>query len=196
MRKIPTIFIRNVEGKVVDQWNYEAEWVRLGKGRATEKVDGTNVRVTVRAGEVVRLEKRRNPTQHQKQKGIEPWYTDAHQDDPNDKWIWAAVAHTKIIDDRNLYENPLYLAGEIILPDGEWSCEAIGPGINNNPYRLANNVLYPFSFAPIYLDAPREYDLLKRYFPHDSVLAPRCRMEGIVWHGQDGRMAKIKARDF
>lgn len=38
-------------------------------------------------------------------------------------------------------------------------------------------------------DAPRDYDGLKEF------LADRC-IEGIVWHHPDGRMVKIKARDF
>jgi hypothetical protein len=37
---------------------------------------------------------------------------------------------------------------------------------------------------------PVKFDELKRYFfEHDNI-------EGIVWHHPDGRMAKIKGKDF
>ena|SRR5688572_19260046 len=54
--------------------------VIAGAGRATEKLEGTNIRVILRAGRVVRVEKRRNPSKLQKQQGIiDGWYVDAEE---------------------------------------------------------------------------------------------------------------------
>ena len=38
-------------------------------------------------------------------------------------------------------------------------------------------------------DAPRDFDGLKAYLEHRKI-------EGIVWHHLDGRMVKIKRKDF
>ena len=51
-------------------------------------------------------------------------------------------------------------------------------------------MLYPFRLVPIELsDDPITYDELKAFFEKNII-------EGIVWHHPDGRMAKIKRRDF
>ena len=112
MRKIPTIFERD-GNKLTRKRTKGCEWVFKGEGCATEKLDGTNVRLTVRAGVIVRVEKRRNPTRQQKEAGIiDPWYVDA-ENKPDSKHILKAVANTYTRD----------------WPDGEHCCEAIGPKI-------------------------------------------------------------------
>jgi len=94
MKKISTIFDRNwetdrkINPKLIVDFNF-AEAI------ATEKLDGMNIRVTVRVGEVVRVEKRRNPTKIQKHKGmLNPWYVDAIAGNSQDKWIFDAVNNT------------------------------------------------------------------------------------------------------
>src|SRR5262245_26445289 len=62
MEKIPTLFERDEHFHVVDRPRAECAWVFAGEGVGTEKLDGTNVRLTVRAGQLVRVEKRRNPS--------------------------------------------------------------------------------------------------------------------------------------
>jgi hypothetical protein len=122
MEKIPTIFDRGESFKVVNAPRKGCEWVFAGDGRATEKLDGTNVRLTVRAGHVVRVEKRRNPTKIQKQRGvIDGWYVDADEHGAEDKWIFEAVKGTDT-------------SG---WPDGEHSAEALGPSIQGNTLGLA-----------------------------------------------------------
>lgn len=113
MRKILTIFDRNwetnrkVNPKIIVDFDFD-------RAIATEKLDGTNIRITVRKETVVRIEKRRNPNKIQKQKGIiEPWYIDVDEYSPQDKWIIDAIKNTE-------YSN---------VPDGEWSAEAIGKNI-------------------------------------------------------------------
>jgi len=71
---------------------------------ASEKLDGVNIRLTIRRGHVVRIEKRRNPSKDQKKIGIvNPWYVDASSNASKDNWIFDAVANTDLA----------------IVPDGE-----------------------------------------------------------------------------
>jgi hypothetical protein len=183
MEKIPTIFDRGDAFKVVDQPRKGCEWVFAGEGLATEKIDGTNVRLTVRAGRVVRVEKRRNPSKLQKQQGIiDGWYVDADEHGKEDKWIYEAVRGTDVQG----------------WPDGEHSVEALGPSIQGNPLGLPNHLCVPFNLEiPVYDDVPRSYDGLKRFLETlDSRFAPGHLAEGIVFHHPDGRRAKIKRKDF
>src|SRR5262249_52665085 len=55
MEKIPTIFERDDRFHVVDRPRAECAWVFDGQGQATEKLDGTNARLTIRAGTIVRV---------------------------------------------------------------------------------------------------------------------------------------------
>jgi len=183
MEKIPTIFDRGEGFKVINQPRRGCEWVFAGEGRATEKVDGTNVRLTVRAGKTVRVEKRRNPSKAQKQQGIiDGWYIDADEHSKEDKWIFEAVRGTDV-------------AG---WPDGEHSVEALGPSIQGNGLGLTKNLCVPFNLEiPVYDDMPRTYEELKRVLEAlDSRFAPGHLAEGIVFHHPDGRRAKIKRKDF
>ena len=109
MKKITTLFKRDWDngGKITPEYAIDPELFAIAT--ATEKIDGTNVRVTVRNHTAVRLEKRRNPSKIEKQKGIEePWYTDADEYDPQDKWIYDALKNTDLSE----------------VPDGEWSGDA------------------------------------------------------------------------
>ena len=183
MEKIPTIFNRGENFKVVNQPRKGCEWVFAGEGRATEKLDGTNVRLTVRAGQVVRVEKRRNPSKLQKQQGIvDGWYVDADQYSKDDKWIFEAVRATDVHG----------------WPDGEHSAEALGPNIQGNLLGLKKNLCVPFNLEiPVYENVPRTYEGLVQFLENlESLFSPGHLAEGIVFHHSDGRRAKIKRKDF
>lgn len=192
MQKILTIFDRDWDGNrgVIDKPAQELEFFDfdlLKTGVATEKVDGTNVRVTVRNHTCVRLEKRRNPSKIQKQKGIiDPWYVDADEFDPQDKYLYEAVKGT---DFQYIWE-------------GEWSAEAIGPKIQGNPLALKNHTLIVFSLLVHreiieFNDVPITFAELRAWLPKQmSCLNPERPIEGIVWHMPDGKMFKIKTKDF
>lgn len=186
MKKIKTIFDRDWEGdkRVINHFVGGVSEDILTQAKATEKVDGTNVRLTVRNHTVVRVEKRRNPDKIQKHKGIEePWYADASEGDPQDKYIFAAVRNTSLVD----------------VPDGEWSGEALGPNIQGNLLNLDTNVVLLFSLgqAPVLPDCPTDYEALKDWLPRQkSMVGKDCGIEGIVWHCADGEMFKIKCKDF
>lgn len=184
MRKIKTIFERNWDGDktVIDRLLIDPG-ILMG-AVATEKLDGMNVRATIRQGTLVRLEKRRNPDKIQKYKGItEPWYIDASDGDTQDKYLWDAARNTDFSQ----------------LPDGEWSGEAIGLNIQGNPLKLDKNLVVFFSLnqAPVFEDVPITYEGLKAWLPEQkSKFGNNCGIEGIVWHCPNGEMYKIKTKDF
>lgn len=188
MEKIPTIFDRNWDGNrkvneklVVTDFDFE-------NALATEKLDGTNVRVTVRNHMVVRLEKRRNPTKEEKAKGIvDPWYVDADKNDNADKYIFEAAENTNFSD----------------VPDGEWSAEALGEKIQGNPLNIKGHTLFVFTLDTwrekvSYDNVPTTFNALKEWLPlQKSKFGNDCGIEGIVWHNKiNGEMCKIKIKDF
>ena len=176
MKKIPTLFIRNPNNmKLVTQLvDPDAAWVLEGHGTPTRKKDGTNVRVTIRDEQCMHIEKRRNPTREEKASGAEPGYVDAHRSDPADKHIIAACDETNYIG----------------WPDGVYPCEALGPKIQGGVESGLSPMLYPFTLAPEVLrENPRTYSEIRDFLARNEI-------EGIVWHHEDGRMAKIKRKDF
>lgn len=184
MEKIPTIFKRDWDGNraVVNEYAQEFDF---SNAIATEKLDGMNVRVTIRNGGPVRLEKRRNPNKEQKKDGIiDPWYVDADPNSSEDKYLFVALLNTNFKH----------------IPDGEWSGEAIGPKIQGNPLDMENNCIYLFSLmkVPFFLDCPNTFDELKEWLPKQEsfIVTNHRKIEGIVWHWPDGKMAKIKTNDF
>lgn len=204
MEKIKTIFER--EHKYV----IPKFVVRPGAPVATEKIDGTNVRVTIRNdasgwigasyAHAVRLEKRRNPTKEMKRDGIvTPWYVDAHPDDPADRYIYEALAWVPLLD----------------MPEGEWSGEAVGPKIQGNPLALNDHRIYFFDrdripnsvCVPLLKDVPVcpegsvddamvFYEACQIYLARTkSRINPDVPIEGIVW-GSGSLGGKLKRKDF
>ena len=180
MQKIPTIFDRDWDGNrgVVDKLTGEYDFANAV---ATEKVDGTNVRVTIFEGKCTNLDKRRSP------KGKEPFYIQADKDDPGDKWIFKA--------------------SEILVPadapDGVWEGEAVGPKIQGNPLNLEEHQIILFSLPRLQEtllridNAPTTFSELLFWIPDQpSAVGQNCMIEGVVWHWPDGTMAKIKTKDF
>ena len=70
MEKIRTIFDRNWEGNRKINSRLIVSDFDFSNSIATEKLDGMNVRITVRNKMVVRVEKRRNPSKIQKAQGL------------------------------------------------------------------------------------------------------------------------------
>ena len=186
MKKIQTIFDRDWEGNrgVIDKYIDDSLPRILESCVATEKLDGTNVRITVRNHKVVRSEKRRNPSKLQKAQDIkEPWYVDTDEYDPQDKYIFEGIKNT------NFQE----------IPDGEWSGELVGKNVQGNPLNLENNRIFFFSLgqAPHFENVPTDFQELKEWLPKQkSKFGNDCGIEGIVWHCTNGSMYKIKIKDF
>ena len=177
MKKIPTLFERDWEGdrsRVIDKVHPGCEWVLAGEGVATRKLDGTCC--MVRNG---KLYKRRELRRGDRQPAL---FERADYDEetgktvgwmpcdigPDDRWHMEAFSRCKN------------------WPDGTY--ELVGPKVQGNPEGWTEHQLIPHGSIHEG-DVPRSFDRL-RYW-----LAVRD-IEGIVFHHPDGRMAKIKLRDF
>lgn len=181
MQKIPTLFARNHETDhlVRDEVTPGCEWVLAGEGVATRKVDGTcclvRDHVLYRRHEV--REGRTAP----------PRFEEAARDETTGKRFgWVPVGDGP--EDRWHREA---FTGSDLWPDGTY--ELLGPKIQNNPERLRFHVLIRHGrgiAGPLVEDdPPRTFAECRGWFARHDV-------EGIVWHHPDGRMAKLKARDF
>ena len=73
------------------------------------------------------------------------------------------------------------------LLDGTY--ELLGPKIQGNPEGEKAHCLQKHSAAKTYIDAPRTFEKLKVWLSQTNI-------EGLVFHHPDGRMAKIKKKDF
>lgn len=178
MNKIPTIFVRDLSKQpalVTPEWVTGCEWVRDGEGVATRKYDGTSC--LVRDG---KLYKRRELRQGDvAPPDFESLGTDENTgktvgwvpvgDGPEDRWHREAFAALPFWD------------------DGTY--ELVGPKTQGNKDRFEVQMLYAHAKATTYPDAPRDFDGLRAWLTEHVI-------EGLVWHHPDGRMAKIKRRDF
>lgn len=183
MQKIISLYQRNYEGDrlVRDEVVPGAEWVIAGEGIATRKWDGTCCRI--KDGALYkRYDAKRGKTPPP---GFEPaqdpdpttghWpgWLPCRTDEPADKWFnegFLALCQ--------MYEgNP---------PDGTY--ELVGPKINGNKDKFPVHALIPHGKSE-HENAPRTFEGLKQYFAENDI-------EGLVWHHPDGRMVKIKKKDF
>jgi hypothetical protein len=177
MRKIATLFQRNYETDrlVRDEVVPGAEWVLAGEGVATRKFDGTCC--LVRGG---RLYKRYDAQQGKTPPaGFEP----TQEPDPETgHWPgWVLVGEGP--EDRWHREA---LAAISELTDGTYVL--CGPKIQGNPDNFADHILVPHG-QEVLADCPHEFTALR-----DDLVARN--IEGVVWHHPDGRMVKLKKRDF
>lgn len=176
MKKIQSLFQRNYEGDrlVRDEVVLGSEWVLNGEGTATRKFDGTCC--MVRNGKLFKRydakQGKTPPTGFEPAQDADP--VTGHRpgwlpvgDGPEDQWFREAMKDS-------------------VYADGTW--ELCGPKIQGNPEGLAKHSLVEHG-AFILPDAPRTFNELKAYFLDKDI-------EGIVWHHPDGRMVKIKKKDF
>lgn len=177
MEKIISLFKRNYNGDrlVYDEIVEGAEWVIQGEGTATRKWDGTCCRfkdATLYKRYDAKKGKTPSPGFEPAQEadpttGHWPGWIPVSPDNPADKW------HLEALRDAS-------------LSDGTY--ELCGPKVQGNPEGLEKHILIPHG-KEILNDAPRTFDALREYFKTKNI-------EGIVWHHIDGRMVKIKTKDF
>lgn len=177
MKKIISLFQRNYDGDrlVRDEIVPGAEWVVRGEGRATIKFDGTCC--LVRDGKLYKryeVKKGKNPPEN-----FEP----ATEVDPNTgkQQGWVPIGEGN--EDRWHREA---FSPDNPPPDGTY--ELCGPKVQGNPENKERHVLIPHGKqeSP---GCPRTFAMLKEFFKESDI-------EGIVWHHSDGRMVKIKGKDF
>lgn len=193
MNKIPSVFLRDVEDMSImtRELNPLCQWVIEGEGTPTRKYDGTCVmhdesgrwwaRREVKPGKEA-------PPEFQllgvdeitgKTMGYEPientgfyrWWTEEHE-----------LANFEVV---------------------TGTYELCGPKINDNPEGYKHHILIPHAGAARFTVEENgvEREVIDRYtydVIKSNILAAREVMgwEGIVWHHPDGRMAKMKARDY
>lgn len=198
MKKTPSLFRRDYSGnrEIYDELVPSSQWVTQHEGIATLKIDGTCCMVErgrlykrfdrKLSKQAARLKKRGEaPTlwsiadYKQAPEGWQPCHPmpDHHSghwpgwlevgEGPEDKWHREAYSQST-------------------FPDGTY--ELIGPKIQGNPYDLDAHELVVHG-APFDEDVPTSFDALKQWFQDHHI-------EGVVWHHPDGRMVKIKRRDF
>lgn len=176
MQKIISLFQRNYDGDrlVRDELVPGAEWVQAGEGIATEKIDGTCCMIR---GNM--LYKRYDA---KKGKAPPPGFIPAQDPDPvTGHWPgWLAVGDGP--EDRWHRE-----AWERVLAF-EGTYELVGPKIQGNPYRLDAHRLMAHG-GIVLEDVPRDFAGLRAWFAEHPI-------EGIVWWHPDGRMVKVKRKDF
>jgi hypothetical protein len=178
MKKIPTIFERDWNGdrsRVLDEPVPGCEWVFAGEGVATRKYDGSACLVEsgvlykrheVREGRTT-PEGFRQVDDDLKTGKIIGWVPVG--EGPEDKWHRDAWARHGLD-----------------LPDGTY--ELVGPKIQGNPEGYMHHTLVRHAGAEPYI-VPRTFEGMLEFFAEND-------LEGIVFQHEDGRMAKIKARDF
>lgn len=191
MKKIPTVFLRDWDNDpkyVTREPHPDCTWVLAGKGTPTVKWDGTCV-----------------------------GYLRAHQDDEPAWWVrreikpgkpYPAGAFWQVEEDTETGKKigwvpaatssfRKWLAEAIAESShdfAEGTYELVGPKVNGNPDQFAGHLLIDHGWAPLSLR--EDAKTIPLTFDEMAAWLHARPQEGIVWHGPDGRMAKIKRRDF
>jgi hypothetical protein len=185
MRKIPTLFQRNRSpvNPMTSLVNPECQWVLEGEGVPTAKWDGTAClylegrlykRHTIQAHDP--LDPLDYPADWLPAQPMPDPHTLKHPgwmpvtDGPDDKWHRTGLRRAGPMRESQTYE-------------------LCGPKINGNRHQLDRIMLIEHGVHPI-MSNPRTYAEILEWLTQDKLY------EGIVWHHPDGRMAKVKKRDF
>jgi hypothetical protein len=188
VRKIPTLFVRDPEDRkhVLDEVTPGCEWVLAGEGIPTRKYDGSCC--MVRDGRLYRRhEMRFGKTAPDGYELVERDETTSKSygwvpvgEDNADRWhreAWERLRSTRWV--------------EAAKPPPNGTYELVGPKVQGNPESFPCHELVRHEEAQVLYDAPRTFDELRDYLTSDTLM-----IEGIVWRHPDGRMAKLKKRDF
>jgi hypothetical protein len=185
MRKIPTLFVRDFDARpahVLPKVNPGCEWVLAGEGVPTRKYDGTCAMLDEDGRWWARREVKRG-------KAAPPNYLLIEEDPVTGKTVgWEPVEQTGFA---KFHAEAVENCGPAEGITGTF--ELIGPRVNGNPERSDMHLLVEHAHAR-HVDVPElTFDGIRKTVLE---LASADGCEGIVWHHEDGRMAKIKARDF
>lgn len=179
MKKIPSLFKRNYDGDrlVCDELVEGCEWVANGEGRATVKWDGTAC--MVREGILYKRYDRK--AKRGKLKDAPAGWLPC-EDAPNEHTgHWPGWVPVGAGPEDRWHREPGH-------PGDDGTYELVGPKVQGNPYNLARHELWPHGAADA-RGCPRDFDGIRGWLAEHS-------HEGVVWHHPDGRMCKIKRRDF
>lgn len=176
MQKIPTLFERDFANNpryVTRNVTPGCEWVIAGEGVPTRKFDGTCVMFDGEhwwARREVKLGKQ-SPDN----------FVEVEHDETTGNVVgWEPVEQS------GFYK---YMIGAVPPWPIIGTYELCGPNINGNPEGFPEHVTIAHSLADILSGVPRDFDGLRTWLHAHP-------FEGIVFHRPDGRMCKIKRRDF
>jgi len=189
MRKIPTVFKRDPEDprRLLHEVHPDCQWVLDGEGVATRKYDGTCCYLDNAGFWYARRE-------------VKPGKTPPHNfipvthDEATGKTVgWVPMAESSFA--KWWAEASRWAqAYDSDPPLASGTYELCGPKINGNPEGYDCHRLIRHDHAEVLtLGGPTTLEYL-RVVVMD--LANDAEWEGIVWHHPDGRMAKLKGRDF
>lgn len=181
MRKIPTLFVRDPDDQhyVLPEVTPGCEWVLAGEGTPTRKFDGTCILIR-RDGMAVKAFARREVKPG---KQPPPNFVEIEHDPETGKTVgWEPAAQSGFA----RYIEEALIGYEDIEPG---TYELIGPKVNGNPEGWAEHALIRHGVVPLNNPDPITFETLR-----DGLR--KFDFEGIVWHHPDGRVAKLKRRDF
>lgn len=184
MKKIPTLYKRDFSlpgNPLTTEYNDGTDWVIKGEGVATRKYDGTSV--------LIRDQRMFKRYEYKDGKTPPTDFEEADYDPTTGKHVgWVQVGNGS--EDKYFREaveahgaNP----DKVSLPNGTY--ELLGPKVQGNPEHFKRHVLKKHSLATVYEDVPTDFSELQQWLTDKDI-------EGIVWHQPDGRMVKIKKKDF
>lgn len=198
MKKTPLVFVYNYENEVITRdVKAGSEWVFDGEAVATIKFDGTAC--LFKDGKLWKrydrklsknglrlVSKGHKPTLDMFKEAPEgfvpcesepdvktghwPGWVPVSEDKPEDKWHIEALKHLV----KDLEEGKTY--------------ELVGPAFAKNVYNLEHHELWEHGSEVAKLDEVT-FDSILAYFKAHSI-------EGFVFHHPDGRVAKIRRKDF
>jgi hypothetical protein len=175
MKKIPTLYVRdeNDRSRVTQQVTPGCEWVLAGEGVPTRKLDGTCMMF--------------DGTDWWARREVKPGkvkpenFMEVEFDEVTGKTVgWEPV-------EQSPFAKFWLEAMDGFLDRGAGTYELIGPKVNGNPEHHQHHALIRHG---INLEITPAEPL---------VLIERLReagWEGVVWHHPDGRMVKLKVRDY
>jgi len=173
MKKIPSLFPIINNRHDTTKIREGTEWVLTGEGIARRKYDGT----------ACMFENGKYYRRYQIKKGkVAPeGFKLADVIDPNTgKQVgWVPVGEGP--------ESKWHR--EAILPTEDGTYELIGPKIENNHDNVDKYILMRHDTATAYDDFPRDVSKMEKYIDDLGI-------EGVVIYGNDGKMVKVKSKDF
>lgn len=198
MKKIPSVFQRNYETdrQCRDEVVEGCEWVLAGEGIATIKWDGTCC--LIKNGRLYRRYDRKLTKAAHKQKRAGktgPWVESDCKPAP-DGWIACEPEpnqHTGhwpgwlLVGDEPESEWHREAFANFDIDQGPGTYELVGPKVQGNPHGLESHTLW--KHGTIIVTVVRNYAAIRDHLSN-------LEREGIVFHHPDGRMAKVKRRDF
>ncbi len=182
MQKIITLFQRNYGGDhlVRDEVTPGAEWVVAGEGVATRKYDGTCCLVHDGA-----LYKRYDlKPGRTAPEGFEPAQGADAVTGHHPGWVPVGLGP------EDAYHREAWAHLEFDGPHEDGTYELVGPKVQGGAERDApRHMLIRHADAHVLDGVPRTFAALRDYLTGNDI-------EGVVWHHPDGRMVKIKGKDF